>query len=240
MSWMARSAAAAALTAALVATGAGSAAAVPRPSVPDDVAAAFAGGALEQALAGAENDPALASFVGAGAEDVHEIFSFSQDVVAGVETAEPVLSTGSWVGALARGGRVVGVLWVRKPDGGPATMQGYADDVALGTALAGVAPTDVLIEDAPAGSWYAWDGRTVRPLNDWARDTLPEPVAMGEAQRVVAAQARLREEQAAPVDGHPPALTVSLVAMTLALLVGASLAVHARRRRRLRRGTGSE
>jgi hypothetical protein len=187
-----------ALVAAVVA--AGPAQAVPTPEIPADVAATFAGAALRQLRA----DPGTVDTDFSGdirADDIHEVFAFTREFLRGTPTREPVASTGSWIASITRGEEVLGTVWVWKPDGGRAEVQGYAKYVELGVALADVGPTDILIEDAPTGAWFALSGDTVRPLNDWARDAVPEPASVSVAQEVVAAQAALRQEQAAEMAG---------------------------------------
>jgi hypothetical protein len=130
-----------------------------------------------------------------------------------------VVSTGSWIAAVLRGDEVLGVIWVWKPDGGPAALQGYSGDAELGATLADVAPTDLLVEDAPTGSWFAMRATTVRPLNDWARDLLDEPTDIAELQAVVAEQAALRAEQAAEADGGGYAGQVAAVVGPVAIFV---------------------
>ena len=179
-----------------VLTAVGPASAAPTPHVPPDVGEAFASTALRQAQAGAFG--VEADFSGDIRTDhVHEIFMFTLPFVAGRETTEPVVSTDSWIATVLRGDEVLGVIWVWKPDGGDAQLQGYSGDIELGATLAEVAPTDLLVEDAPTGSWFALRATTVRPLNDWARDLLAAPTDITELQTVVAEQAALRAEQAA-------------------------------------------
>jgi hypothetical protein len=198
--------------------------------IPPDVRALIAGDAVGQAHAGAAG--IRADFSGSRADDVHEVFLFSMDFVEGVDTTRPVISAGRWMAGIERGDRVLGTLEVWKPAGGPAELAGFSNDVATGSVLGTLAPAEILIHDEPNGAYYALDGRTVRPLNDWALKALPEPADLSVLQDVVAAQhARAVEEST--IHDHPPALTVSLMAMTLTGLAGASLAIHGRRRRRL-------
>ena len=167
------------------------------------------------------------------AENVHEIFRFSAEFVAGDPTSEPVTSADSWIGGLWRGDRAVGVLWVGQRDGGPAELQGFSADADLARILAEVAPTDVLIDDAPSGSYYALDGTTVRPLNSWARDALSAPAELSEFQETVAEQYALRVAQSADAaTGERWGIiggSVGVVAI-LAVVVG-GVVLLARRRR---------
>jgi hypothetical protein len=118
---------------------------------------------------------------------------------------------------------------VRKPDGGPAEASGYSDDVAFGSILGQLSATELLIEDAPSGSFFASNGTTVRPLNRWAREALPEPADMSDLQDVVAAQAVARAAGEAAVDGSP-VLSVWLTALGVALAAAVGLVVLQRRR----------
>jgi hypothetical protein len=214
----------AAVAGALVAViAAGPAQAAPPPVIPPDVSALFAGDAVRQADAGAAGIPA--DFSGARAGDVHEVFMFTIDFVEGAETNRPVISAGRWMASIERGGQVLGTLEVWKPDGGPAELAGFSDDVATGSVLGTLTPAD------PRGAYYALDGETVRPLNDWARDVLPEPADLSVLQNAVAERHALAVE-ATTVGGYPPAITMSLMAMALVGLAGASLAIHGHRRRR--------
>ena len=94
-----------------------------------------------------------------------------------------------------------------------------------------MAPAEILIADDPRGAYYALDGETVRPLNDWVRYVLPEPADLSVLQKAVAEEHALAVE-ATTVGGYPQAITVSLMGMTLVLLSGALLAMHGHRRRR--------
>jgi hypothetical protein len=209
---------------------AGPAQAAPPPEIPPDVSAFFAGDAVRQAHAGAAGLPA--DFSGARADDVHEVFLFTIDFVEGTETSRPVTSAGRWMASIERADQVLGRLEVWKPDGGLAELAGFSADVATGSLLGTLTPAEILIADDPRGAYYALDGETVRPLNDWARDVLPEPADLSVLQSAVAERHALAVE-ATTVGGYPPAITVSLMGMTLALLAGASLAIHGHRRRRL-------
>jgi hypothetical protein len=220
----------AAICGALVAAAAvGPAQAVPPPGIPPDVKALVAGDAVRQADAGAAG--IRADFSGARADDVHEVFMFTIDFVEGAETTQPVTSAGRWMGSIERADQVLGTLEVWKPEGGPAEVAGFSNDVATGSGLGTLTPTEILIADDPRGAYYALDGETVRPLNDWARDALPEPADLSTLQKAVAERHALALE-ATTVGGYPPAITMSLMGMTLALLAGASLAIHGHRRRR--------
>ncbi len=208
----------------------GPAQAAPTPEIPPDVSALFAGDAVRQADAGAAG--IRADFSGARADDVHEVFMFTIDFVEGAETTRPVVSAGRWIAGIERGGLVLGTLEVWKPEGGQAELAGFSDDVATGSVLGTLTPGEIFIADDPRGAYYALDGETVRPLNDWARDVLPEPAHLSTLQKAVAEQ-HARAVEATTVGGYPPAVTMSLIGMTLALVAGASLAIHGRRRRQL-------
>jgi hypothetical protein len=142
-----------------------------------------------------------------------------------------VTATDGWLAALLRGDEVLGTLLVRKPDGGPAEPSGYSDDVALGSVLAQLSAAELLIEDAPSGSFFAWNGSTVRPLNHWARAALPAPAAISEMQDAVAAQAAARAAGDADPTGSS-GLAVSLTAGGAVLAVAGGLVVLWWRRRR--------
>ena len=196
----------------------GTASAAPTPHVPPDVGEAFAGTALRQAQAGAVG--VGADFSGdVRAENVHEIFAFTVPFVTGRPTAEPVVSTESWIAPVLRDDDVLGVIWVWKPDGGAAQLQGWSGDTELGATLADLPPTDVLIEDGPTGSWFALDATTVRPLNDWARELLAAPADITELQTVVAEQAALRAGQEAEADGGELAGRIAAVVGPVVIFV---------------------
>jgi hypothetical protein len=200
--------------------------ATPAPSIPADVRAVFAGDALRHAQAGAAEVDA--DFSGARIADVHEIFMFSPAFLAGAPTSRPVTSTQRWMGAIERGVAVLGTVDVGKPRGGPAELSGFSSDAALGSVLLQVSPTEILIQDAPRGAFYALDGRIVRPLNRRARDTLPGPTALSALQRTVATPGTTGRE--GPVRATWPAPAVPLAALAL-LLTGAGGLALARRRR---------
>ena len=158
---------------------------------------------------------------------------FSAEFVSGDPTSEPLTSSDSWIGGLWRGDRAVGVLWVVKRDGGPAELQGFSADADLALTLADVPPTDVFIDDAPSGSYYALDGTTVRPLNSWARDALSAPAELSEYQGAVAEQYALRVAQSADAATDERWViiggSVGVVAVLAAVFGG--IALLARRRR---------
>jgi hypothetical protein len=208
----------------------GPALALPPPPIPADVQAAFAGEALRQAQAGGEGVDA--DFSGAQVEAVHEIFRFSPDFVDGKPTTEPLVPAGQWLGSLTRGDDVLGTLGVWRNGNGPPQPNGYSNDVLIGRALRTLTPTELLVVDEPTGTYYAVDGTTARPLNDWAREALPEPADLAQLQGAVAA--RYAELRAQPAEEGPvvPGLTISLVGMALALLVGGGLLLLLQGRRR--------
>lgn len=203
--------------------------AAPVPEIPTDVAAAFGGDALRQTQAADEGlDADFSGSIQAG--DIHEVFRFSADFIDVVPTSEPVSSGGQWVGTVRRGDDVLGVVWVVKPEGGPAEWAGASADVVLGAALGTVAATEILIVDEPNGAYYALDGTTVRPLNDWARQALPRPADISTLQETVADQYALVRGQPAEDDVDPPGVTTSLVAMTITLVLGGVLLQRRRHR----------
>ena len=198
----------------------------PRPSIPADVRAVFAGDALHHAQAGAAEVDA--DFSGARVADVHEVFTFSRAFLAGTPTEQPVLSTQRWMGAIERGVEVLGTVDVGKPRGGPAELSGFSSDTVLGSVLLQVSAAEILIQDAPRGAFYALDGRIVRPLNRRARDTIAGPTSLSAVQRAVAAPSTARRDHAMD-DAGPPASTVPVVVALL--LAGAGGLALARRRR---------
>jgi hypothetical protein len=158
------------------------------------------------------------------------VHRFSPDFVDGKPTDEPVIPAEQWLGALVRGDDVLGTLGVWRNDGGPAQMNGYANDAPIGRALLTLTPAEILVVDEPNGAYYAVDGTTVRPLNDWARQAVPGPAEISRLQETVVDQyAALRAQ---PLEGEPvvPGLTIALVGMALALLVGGGLLVLQQRR----------
>jgi hypothetical protein len=215
----------AALTAAVVS--AGPARAMPTPQVPPEVAAAFAGDALRTAQASSEGMGA--DFSGSRAGDIHEVFWFSADFTAGRPTTAPVRSSGTWLAGLERGNDVLGTLLVRRPDGGPAEWAGASAEASLGTTLRTLSPTELLVEDAPNGAYYALAGETARPLNDWARKAVARPTTVSGLQAVVARQyAQLRAQRTEP--GTSPWLVIVLVGVGVASAVAGGLVFRRRRR----------
>ena len=202
--------------------------AAPVPQIPPDVEAVFAGAALRQAQATADGS---GDFTGARADRIHEVFTFSADFIDGIPTTEPVVSSGRWLAAIMRDDEVLGTVGVVKPPGAPAEPNGFADDVAVGTALGTLADTELLIADEPNGAYYALAGRTVRPLNDWAGKVLPEPKDIDDVQKIVAGQYTLLRDQPADPVG-PPMLPISLAVMAVVLVAVGITVVLLRRRDR--------
>jgi len=145
-----------------------------------------------------------------------------------------VLTTRSWLASIKRGDHVLGTLLVWRPEGATAEPAGFSRDVVLGSVLGTLSATELLIDDAPNGAFYALDGTTVRPLNDWAEQSLPEPADLSVLKEIVAEQHAAAVEQET-VQGYPSGLTLSLMGMALALLAAVALAIHARRGRGDRR-----
>jgi hypothetical protein len=202
--------------------------ATPAPPIPADVRAVFDGEALRQAQTGGEGVDADFSDARVGA--VHEVFGFSEDFVGGRPTTEPVTSRGLWLGALVRGDDVLGTLGVWRDGGLPAQPNGYSNDVPIGRALMTLTPAEILVFDEPDGAYYAVDGTTVRPLNDWARSVLPQPADLSRLQQPVADRYAAMKAQPMAEEPVVPGLTIALVGMGLALLVGGGLLAAQRRR----------
>jgi hypothetical protein len=215
---------------AVVVTG-GPALAVPEPTIPADVRAVFGGEALRQTQAA--EDGLEMDFSGAvRVDDIHEVFWFTADVLDGVPTSEPVTSSDQWLASIKHGDEVLGILWVSRPPGDPARWAGTSNDSALGTALTTVSASEILIADEPNGAYYALDGTTVRPLNNWARQVLPEPGNISGLQETIADQYALMREQATDYPDIP-SVAISLAGMAGAIVVGGLLLVLGRRRRRV-------
>ena len=141
-----------------------------------------------------------------------------------------------WVAtAVVRGTDVLGVApMVAMPEDGPADWVGTSNDVALGTALGELSATEILISDEPNGAYYALDGSTVRPLNDWARRAFPRVTDVSVLQDVVAEQyAVLREQQAEPDGGEFPGQVAAIVGpVVIFVLVYGGITLIERRRGR--------
>ena len=230
MSWTARLGAPAVLVAVVVLTG-GTAAADPTPTVPPDVAAQFTGEAVRQSQLAA-GPGSGADSLGVRAGTVHQLFRFSADYVAGTPTDEPVVPADSWIASLLHGDEVRGVLWVWKPEGGPAEWQGYADDRELGATLEELGPQDLLVEDPTIGGWYALDDGTIRALNNWAANELPEPTDLGGYQPVVAervAMATAMEEDMASGETRRQVIAMVGIVGIFAVLFGGLALVDRRR-----------
>jgi hypothetical protein len=229
MSSWARARAPVGMTAALVAAvlAGGTALAAP-PPIPADVREVFDGAAVQQARAG--GDGVDADFSQAQVSAVHEIYRFTPDFVDGEPTTEPLVPTAQWLGALTRGDDVVGTLGVWRNGGGPPQPNGFSNDVDTGRALLTLTAAEVLVFDEPNGAYYAVEGTTARPLNDWAREAVSEPSDLAQLQEAVAARYAELRAQPAEEERVVPGLTLSLVGMALALLAaGALLAVQRRR-----------
>lgn len=208
---------------------AGPARALPQPQIPPDVSAVLEGAALRQAQSDGDGITGAVRV-----DDVHEVFHFSPDFVDGLATAEPVTSSGRWIAALVRDDAVLGTVEVAKRPGGVAEPGGFSDDVDIGTALGRVAATELLVVDEPNSAYYAVAGSIVRPLNDWARQVLPEARDLTDTQDVVARQYALSSRPPTDhADSRLPA--VSLTAMVVALVIG-GVALLRRRNRYSRLG----
>ena len=133
---------------------------------------------------------------------------------------------------MLHGDEVRGVLWVWKPEGGPAEWQGYADDVELGATLEELGPQDLLVEDPTIGGWYALDDGTIRALNDWAADELPEPTDIGAYQSVVAERVAMviaMEEDMASGETRRQVIAMVGVVGIFAVLLGGLVVIDRRR-----------
>jgi hypothetical protein len=133
---------------------------------------------------------------------------------------------------MLHGDEVRGVLWVWKPEGGPAEWQGYADDVELGATLEELGPQDLLVEDPTIGGWYALDDGTIRALSGWAADELPEPTDIGAYQSVVAERVAMviaMEEDMASGETRRQVIAMVGVVGIFAVLLGGLVVIDRRR-----------
>jgi hypothetical protein len=183
------------------------------------------------------------------ADDVHEIFRFSDAFYAGKDVGPAVVRTDQWVAGVRRGAKALGTITVHAA-AGAVDLVGFDGNIPLATALAGVAEDETLVADESGGAWFAIDGDTVRPVNAQALIELPQPAPLSDLRRVVAARVAQAiadaDGMSDAVGGGGPVASVpadegfwgvgTLLAGFLVLAVGAAVLVPgAGHRRRLDR-----
>lgn len=143
--------------------------------------------------------PDLSSANGFG--DLHELFSFSKPYVSGDDTTKVVLSTDTWIASIHSPKGTLGYLqlWKQTPTAAP--EPGLNSSTELGALLDKVAPSSVVIQDAPSGEWFTADGTTLTPLNKLATLEVPAAASLEKAQDVIAERYDVRGSQAAEVPG---------------------------------------
>lgn len=147
------------------------------------------------------------------AASTHEVFAFSADFLAGRATSNPVTSTGEWISGIERNSQPLGSMIVWKPNGGAPELAHFDGDVDMASALRGVKPDELFIQDERTEEWFALQGTTVRPLNARARVELPAAAPISALQTVVAARIAAGNKAdaglEAPVGGGGPIASVN-------------------------------
>lgn len=211
----ARFAAAALLASCSILSLSGSASAGPRPGpAPSDVQKMFQGEAAKQVQGHVQNlhqnprssvdratTPSTPDFSGSlQTRNVHEIFFFSEDFMAGREVGEPVVSAKQWIAPIQRGSTLLGTVIVWKPQGGPAEVAHFDADVERATALTHLASDEVFVQDERVGEFFALHADTIRPLNDRALAELPAAAPLAALRPVVAARIAAVNREGATMD----------------------------------------
>lgn len=158
----------------------GPAVAAPAAQVPPDVSRVLTG----DGLLAVQNQAAGGSSL--RAQDAREVFRFTTGFLDGLPVPVAVVPTGDWLASVTRGDVVLGTLRVAKPDGRPATLAGFDSDADLGGALRELGAGEVLVEDTTTGSYFAVEGTSVRPLNEWAQLSLSGPDDLSQLQQILA------------------------------------------------------
>jgi hypothetical protein len=169
--------------------------AAPAPRVPPDVSAVLTDDASQYV-----QSQDTSSGGSLQALDAHEVYRFTDGFLEGLKVDVDVVPTGDWLASVARGDVVLGTLRVAKPDGTPAQLTGFDDDVDFGAALRDLKVGEILVEDSSTGGYFAVDGTSVRPLNDWAQLSIAGPAKLSELQEVLSldrATERQRADDAA-------------------------------------------
>ncbi len=217
-------------------------------SVPDDVQQLFDDGAAGWIAGDASGygDEELAALREAkSVSDVHEIFGFSPEFLAGDRTKTPLRSIDEWIAVVHGGETVLGTATVWRPDGKKVEMAGYDGDIELGSALARVG-TGIYVEDPRTAESFVVRGDTIEALNAQATVELPYPQKLADFQAVIAERIAASEAAGEGIDqpmggGGPTAdrrpwyygfdPVVSLIALGL-VIAGAALLITVFVRRR--------
>jgi hypothetical protein len=170
----------------------GPALAAPTAQVPPDVSAALSGDALESLP-----DPGVTGGSRLQAEDAHAVFRFTNGFLDGQPVEAAVVPTGDWLASVIRGNVVLGSIRVAKPDSQPAQVAGFDADADFGAELRDLTAIEVLVEDTATGGYFAVDGSSVRPLNDWAQLSIAGPADLSQLQDVLATDLAAERQRAA-------------------------------------------
>jgi hypothetical protein len=202
----------------------GPALAAPAAQVPPDVSAVLAGDAL-QALP----DPIVDGGRTLHAEAAHPVFRFTHGFLDGLHVDVSVVPTGDWLASVTRGNIVLGSIRVAKPDGRAAEVAGFEPDVDFGAALRDLDAGEVLVEDTGTGGYFALDGSTVRPLNDWAQLSIAGPADLSQLQQILASDRATERQRTADAATRQFWLRIAgVVGVTTLLLAFGSVLIRLR------------
>ncbi|MEI2775739.1 MAG: hypothetical protein V9G19_07140 [Tetrasphaera sp.] len=205
-------------------------AALPAPTVPEEVADVFAKDVLAWVVADPDGKDADQIGKITGVDTVHEAFGFTTDFLRGDAAADPIRSLKHWSGVLRAGRAGVGVASVEEQDGAisPARFTMSAD---LAAALEATGSGYYVEGPAGLGHWML-AGQTLTPLDAEARRIAVEPLAL------TAAQPLLHERWASSAP-RPGLARAGLLVLGALVLIGIGLVLIARGNAAARRGPGS-
>lgn len=151
--------------------------------------------------------------------------TWSEDFLAGLRDAEPVVATGEWVAPITRESTGIGALVASGDGSGGIEGQRVIWDEDLGAALAS-RPASSFVLDDQTGGWFRLGAEDLVPVTAEARDVLAGTIRIADYQPfLVERHGQDAEPQPLPEDGGPdqlgPVLVTAGIAVAVLAIVGA-------------------
>lgn len=148
---------------------------------------------------------------------------WSEDFLAGVTTAEPVVASGEWVAPVTLDGAGLGAIVAAAAGDGAVADHRVLWDEDLGYALVSFLATTFILDEGTTG-WFRLGGDVLTPVTAEAKDVLAGSIDVRAYQPfLVERYSTAQEEEAVPSEGggpllRPVAITAAAVVALLALV----------------------